>query len=455
MLRMRHPLRILLIGILFPSLGSAGPVSDRPIVRVGIDQGDMRGNDHRALQAAIDYVANLGGGTVEIAAGRYILRHSLQLRNNVHIVGVPERTVLVLVPGRKSALAKDVAKGATEITLVDATGFELGDAIALEDRAGHGFEVTTATLVARLGPGSFRIGQPAESAYLIARNAEVKHAFSGVAGVNVKNASVQQLIIEGNLGIPGSEYLGGCRGGGIYLFGCENVLVSRCVVRKFHGDAISFQKKCTKVTIEHCLCENNFNVGLHPGSGSHDCIVRKNKLTRNGYVGLFVCVGVRKMLFENNDITDNAGCGISIGFEDTDNIFRLNRVTNNAETGVLFRRDSPRPEHGAHRNVFEKNVIKDNLGSRPGKSNSRETSAAKACVVIEGAHHDLTFRDNDLGFSRPHTGSAFLVDADVKNLQLLRNRLHHLDTPDEGISRTVGPDRSARNPSASLRQTNP
>lgn len=425
---MRQQLNVLLVGILLPSLGSAAPpMSVRPIIRVGIDEGDVRGNDHRAIQAAIDYVANLGGGTVEIAAGRYTLRHGLQLRSNVHVVGLAGRTVLVLGAGRKSALAKDVAKGATEITLADAAGFELGDAIALEDRAGHGFEVTTATLVARLGPESFRIGQPAESAYLMARNAEVKHAFSGVVGVNVRNASVQRLVIEGNHGVPGSEYLGGCRGGGIYLCGCENVLVSRCVVRKFHGDAISFQKKCTKVTIERCLCENNFNVGLHPGSGSHGCIVRKNKLTRNGYVGLFVCVGVRKTLFEDNDITDNAGCGISIGFGDTDNTFRLNRVTNNAETGVLFRRDSPRAEHGAHRNLFESNVIKDNLGPRPDKSNSRRKSAGKACVVIEGAHHDLTFRDNDLGFSRPHTGSAFLVDADVKNLRLRRNRLNHLD----------------------------
>ncbi len=416
---------ITLIGILVPVAASAQTA--RPIVRVGIDNGDRRGRDQRVIQAAIDYVANLGGGTVEIAAGRYSLRNAVQLRNNVHIVGVPEKSVLVIGPGRKAALAKDVAKGATEITLVDAAGFELGDAIALEDKAGHGFEVTTATLIARLGPKSFRISQPAENDYLVARKAEVKHAISGIAGVNVKNASIKSLTVEGNHGTPGSEYLGGCRGGGVYLFGCENVLVSGCIVRKFNGDAISFQKKCTKLTIEQCLCEDNFNVGLHPGSGSHDCIVRKNTLRKNGYVGLFVCVGVRKVLFEDNDITNNAGCGISIGFNDTDNLFRLNRVINNAETGVLFRRDSPEAKHGAHRNVFEKNVIKDNLGPRLDKSNSRASSAGKACVVIEGAHHDLTFRDNDLGFSRPHAGSAFLLDTEASNLQLLGNRLHHLE----------------------------
>jgi hypothetical protein len=35
-------------------------------VHVGIDGGDIRGHDQRALQAAVDYVAGLGGGTVFI-----------------------------------------------------------------------------------------------------------------------------------------------------------------------------------------------------------------------------------------------------------------------------------------------------------------------------------------------------------------------------------------------------
>ena len=35
-----------------------------PDVRVGIDGGDFQGADQRALQAAVDHVAGLGGGTV-------------------------------------------------------------------------------------------------------------------------------------------------------------------------------------------------------------------------------------------------------------------------------------------------------------------------------------------------------------------------------------------------------
>src|SRR5438105_4934497 len=52
-------------------------------IRVGIEEGDFRGSDNRALQAAVDYAAGLGGGTVRIGPGRYEMRNSLTLRSNV------------------------------------------------------------------------------------------------------------------------------------------------------------------------------------------------------------------------------------------------------------------------------------------------------------------------------------------------------------------------------------
>src|SRR5687767_5854799 len=64
----------------------ATPVEVLPEISVGIDSGDLRGGDHRALQAAVDYVAGLGGGTVRIGAGRYQMRNALVLRSNVQIV---------------------------------------------------------------------------------------------------------------------------------------------------------------------------------------------------------------------------------------------------------------------------------------------------------------------------------------------------------------------------------
>src|SRR5262249_36767230 len=89
---------------------SAGPPPREPRrveVRVGIDEGDVKGSDNRALQTAVDYVAGLGGGTVRVGPGRYLMRNALVLRDGVSVVGVPGKTVLAACDGFKSHLATD------------------------------------------------------------------------------------------------------------------------------------------------------------------------------------------------------------------------------------------------------------------------------------------------------------------------------------------------------------
>src|SRR4051812_15356268 len=74
---------------------------------VGVDDGDIRGNDHRVLQAAVDYVAGIGGGTVRVGPGRYAMRNALTLRENVRVVGVPGKTILAACDGFSCRLAAD------------------------------------------------------------------------------------------------------------------------------------------------------------------------------------------------------------------------------------------------------------------------------------------------------------------------------------------------------------
>src|SRR5262245_3920084 len=54
---------------------------DRPVIRVGPRDADVEGADQRALQAAVDQVARLGGGTVRILPGTYRLRNAVQLQS--------------------------------------------------------------------------------------------------------------------------------------------------------------------------------------------------------------------------------------------------------------------------------------------------------------------------------------------------------------------------------------
>jgi parallel beta-helix repeat protein len=225
---------------------------------------------------------------------------------------------------------------------------------------------------------------------MVASRATARTAFPIVGGSGVRDASVEGLTIEGNRARRGK--LDGCRGGGIYLFECEDITIRDCVVRGYNGDGISFQVS-QRVTVQRCTVEGNAGLGLHPGSGSQHPVVKGNHSTGNDGDGLFVCWRVKFGVFEGNELRGNAGAGVSIGHKDTDNLFRGNVIAGNRSTGVLFR-DETEPM-GAHRNVFENNRIVDNGGSR--------TAVA---VTIRGHHRDLVFRGNTIGATGPGASTS-------------------------------------------------
>src|SRR5262245_21938085 len=97
-----------------------------PRITVGQSDGDIVGRDNRALKEAVDYVANLGGGTVEIGPGEYLMRDSLHLRAFVTVKGTPDKTVLRKADSVTSRLVLDGDYGEEQATVADATGFEVG-----------------------------------------------------------------------------------------------------------------------------------------------------------------------------------------------------------------------------------------------------------------------------------------------------------------------------------------
>jgi parallel beta-helix repeat protein len=398
----------------FPAPG-APRVTAGAEIHVGIDKGDIRGGDHRALQAAVDYVAGLGCGTVYVNSGRYQMRNALTLRDHVRVVGVPGKTVLAACDGCSTRLAEDGDCNQRQITLADPSGFRVGDGVAVVDsRSAWGFDVTTATLTAKVGANTFRLSAPLRADYLVSRRATVRLAFPLVGGWKVKKASLEGLTLDGNR--ARAQPLDGCRGGGVYLFGCAEVTVCKCTVRSYNGDGISFQVS-RRVTVEDCDVRDNAGHGLHPGSGSQHPVVRRNRSTGNGQDGLFVCWRVRHGRFEDNVLRANKHSGVSIGHKDSDNLFRANRITDNAGAGVSFRPESK--AMGAHRNRFEKNVILDN--GPPGSG---------AAVVIRGEHHDLVFRGNQIGYSRAPSGARVGIRTSkaAKGLKADRNDFRNVTT---------------------------
>src|SRR5262245_60451623 len=147
-----------------PRATSGDPVEpdwqQRIKITVGPAKADIVGADHRVIQAAIDYVAGLGGGTVQIMPGTYRFRNAVQLRSGVRISGSGPDSVCIKEPSVKTPLAENSDWYDQEVTLTNARGFEVGDGIVLRTRNPHNgsYDTHKRTLVARSG-NRFRLNE--------------------------------------------------------------------------------------------------------------------------------------------------------------------------------------------------------------------------------------------------------------------------------------------------------
>ena len=331
-------------------------MTDLPTIRVGgtDTNADIIGTDNRALQAAVDYVANLGGGVVVVAPGQYLMRDSLHLRSHVTVRGTPGKTILRKADGIASPLAMDGDYGEEQITVTDPAGFTVGGGVTVWDTHSGGFHTTVARITGRRG-NTFSISRPLNDDYELSEKAQAATVFPVISGSEVEGVRLDGLTVDGNK--AANVNLNGCRGAGIYFYRGFGAVIDNCTVHDFNGDGVSFQQS-NDVTVFRCTSENNAGLGFHPGSGSQrptlsDCTARGN-----GEDGLFLCWRVRHGVFENNLLEANGRYGISIGHKDTDNLLRRNTVRGNAEDGVFFRNESY-PMAG-HRNRLEENQIENN-----------------------------------------------------------------------------------------------
>ena len=352
-------------------------MSDRPKITVAPRGADINGADNRALQAAVDYIAALGGGRVEIGPGEFLMHDSLHLRSFVTVRGTPGKTILRKARGATSPLALDGDYGEEQITVVNAEGFEVGHGIAIWDSKSGGFHTTVARITGRNG-NTFSIDRPLNADCMVGNKAQAATVFPVVSGYHLEGARVEHLVIDGNK--AENVALNGCRGAGIFLYRGFGTVIENCTVRNYHGDGISFQQS-NDVMVQGCVSEDNAGLGLHPGSGSQRPVVRECIARRNGEDGLFLCWRVRHGLFEKNVFEDNGRFGISIGHKDTDNLLQDNQVRANQQDGIFFRNETA--GMAGHRNRLENNVIENN-----------GTKGDAAGIRVRGETRDLFFKNN-------------------------------------------------------------
>lgn len=381
--------------------------SQRLTITVGPADADLVGTSDRPVQAAVDYVARLGGGTVQLRPGTYRLRNAIFLPSKIRLVGLGERTVLAKEPCRTTTLAEDSDWYDQEITLTDPTGFEVGDGVCLRARAPskNADDVVKRTLVARTG-NRFKLDRALRENFWRNGNATASTLFPLVCAELAADLAIENLVLDGdrahNLNLDGNY--AGC----IWLQDCSRVLIRGVTARNYNGDGISWQI-CHDVTVENCVSENHAGLGLHPGSGSQRPIMRNNRIVGND-IGLFFCWGVKYGLAEQNVIEDNR-VGISIGHRDTDNVIARNSILRSREVGILFR-----PERGkdfaGHRNRLEENRILDTGGTNA------------VAVDIQGATEGIVLRGNQIEESRgPASRIGVRLGAETRDIQLQTNRI--------------------------------
>ncbi len=382
---------------------------ERLTITVGHQDADLVGRDDKVLQAAVDYVARLGGGTVKVLPGTYTLRNAVHLPSNLRLVGSGPESVITKIASQSVALAADSDWYDQEITLAKARGFRVGDGVVLRAKnpSHGGQEVIKRTLVARAG-NRFKLNDGLRSNLWLSGAPTCDSLFPLLTSERTANVWIEDLALDGNK--ENNTNFNGNYGGCIFLQDCNRYTIRNVEARNYNGDGISFQI-CHDVRVENCHSHDNADLGVHPGSGSQRPLIRNNRLERNN-LGLFWCWGVKYGLAVGNKIDANRSYGISIGHNDTDNVMRENEITNSGKVGILFRDDPRGQDFWANRNTIEENSIVDS-GAADG-----------VAIDIRGKTRDLTIRNNRIRETRaPMQRVGIRIGEQVGRVALAENTL--------------------------------
>ncbi len=351
--------------------GETGP---RTITVAQSGKADVVGSDNVALQKAAGMLKP--GDTLVIGPGVYTMNNGFYVPSGVTVRGTAGKTILKKSDGVESPLKVDAGYGMYQLMPEDPSKFRGGMGVSVldDDQSGWGVTVTTVTAVEG---DILRIDPMTLFDYLVVPNhAKVQNTFPILAVLNAENVLLEGITVDGNKDT--NSYLGGCRGGAIYMDQVRNVTVRNCVARNYNGDGISFQIT-DQVKILDCESFGHTGLGVHPGTGSDRSTVKGCHIHDNGKVGLFLCWRVRHGEFSDNLIENNGNYGISIGHKDTDNLFERNKITHNGLYGVYFRQETF--SNSGHRNTFRDNTILDNGSERGGAGFYIEPKAGD--IVIE------------------------------------------------------------------------
>jgi parallel beta-helix repeat protein len=363
--------------------GSKAASGNRPmrarqtlILTVGQTDGDLQGSDDKVIQAGVDYLHRLGGGTLRILPGVYDMKNAIYLRPHVTLRGSGEQTILKKSGSVTTALSRDSDWYEYGVEVNDPAGFVAGGGVMLRSSTGPGewqYDVLRATITAVEGRVLF-LDRLTHENFWTQKNATAATIFPILTAEDVDDVQIEDLVLDGNR--AHNEKINGNFAGAVFIQSCNHWRFRNVTARNYNGDGFSFQV-CDDVQFQDCKAVNNADLGFHPGSGSQRPVFRNCAAIGNSQ-GIFFCWAVSDGLAEGCTLSQNSRYGISIGHRDTDNIVRNCTIERNGEVGILLR-DEGGEFRGGHRNRIENCAIRDNGVQQPGVG-----------IDIRGITHDIT-----------------------------------------------------------------
>jgi hypothetical protein len=324
---------------------------------IGQREGDLKGDDDKIIQAGIEYLYRLGGGTLHVLPGVYNLKNAIYLRPNITLLGSGEQTILRKSASVVAALVRDSDWFEYGVQVADTKGFVPAGGIMLRSKTGPGdwqYDVLRATITAIEGNFIFLDRQTKENFWL-EKKATAATIFPILTAENVDDVVIEDIVLDGNR--EENEHINGNFSGGVFIQNCNRWQFKNVTSRNYNGDGFSFQV-CDDIRFLDCKAIDNADLGFHTGSGSQRSVFQKCT-ARGNSEGIYFCWSVSDGLAEDCLLAGNNRYGISIGHRDTDNIIRRCTIERNGQVGILFRNEENEFRSGS-RNRIENSIVRDN-----------------------------------------------------------------------------------------------
>lgn len=149
-----------------------------------------------------------------------------------------------------------------------------------------------------------------------------------------------------------------------------------------------FSTNVGHIVLENNAVFNNFKYGIDPHKGSHDMLIKNNRIYNNR-IGLICSLDCVNVLFEKNSIENNKKIGLMLSRNTVNSTARFNTISD-SDVGISV---SESNSNNIHDNTILRNIIgltiKDNSSHNLFLNNTITRSKDCGIVVILGAQNNM------------------------------------------------------------------